>query len=168
MPDVRSCLMLAMVVACGDGQPEDPVAAPPTDPQAVSPSRTETVYYANQGTVCMSPGPDGETTIQVLVDGCASFCAELEASCSATLLGGTIELTSQGTATVANAQLDCPTACAVVHSRCTLPSVPPGAYVLQHGEMTANIDLPLSSPQTQFTGALPGEQTPCELVPVSP
>jgi hypothetical protein len=154
--------VLMATLACGGEEAKEPATDQHAQADAGRPL-VLTRQYANEGAVCMSPVTVDDLRIQVVLDECASYCSEVDASCTASLQGDTIQLIGQGQSVVPDARLDCPAACLVVEARCTLEDVPPGAYTLRYGSRTHPIVLPVPAPQTEV---LPGSgQAPCSLRP---
>jgi hypothetical protein len=151
-----------VALACGGEGAEEPATNQRAHADAGSPVALVR-QYENQGAVCMSQASGEDLRIQVILDECASYCSEIEASCSASMQGNTIQVIGEGRSTVANGLLDCPAACLVVETRCTLEDVPPGVYTVRYGLQASQIVLPVSAPQTEV---LPGDkQASCSARP---
>lgn len=152
--------VMTAILACGGDDAKEPAAAQQVQRDA-GPPFVLTRQYENEGAVCLSSASGDDLRIQVVLDECAIYCSEIEASCGASLRGDTVQLMGQGRSSVADARLDCPDTCLVVEARCTLEDVPPGIYTLRYGSRTTQIELPILSPQIE---ALPGnDQMPCSL-----
>jgi hypothetical protein len=154
--------VMTAILACDGVDPRKPAADQHGQGDAGS-LLVLTKQYENEGAVCLSPVSGDDLRIQVVLDECASYCAEVDASCSATVQGDTIQLIGQGWSRAPDARLDCPAACLVVDALCILEDLMPGVYTLRYGSRTTQIELPVRSPQTEV---LPGsDQTPCFLRP---
>jgi hypothetical protein len=105
--------------------------------------------YESEGTVCLSAGTNEGLQFHVLLDDCASYCSDVEASCSADRQDGVIDLISTGEAINPDGHLDCPDRCLMVVARCSLAGLAPGPYTLRYGAESAAIELPISVPLTQ-------------------
>jgi hypothetical protein len=87
------------------------------------------------------------------MNACESYCAEVRASCSLTIVDGTIELVAQGAATLDSSVETCRGACQPVIATCNVPELSAGMHGLEYGERTATVSLPVASARTE---ALPG------------
>jgi hypothetical protein len=104
------------------------------------------------------------TTIQVVLDSRASYCAEVEATCSVEMIGSVIHLTASGSEVRDTSGADYPTACQPVIAECSLPADLVGARALRYGDRTAPIELPVERPRSEVLPV--PSQTACGFAPV--
>jgi hypothetical protein len=99
--------------------------------------------YDDEGSVCLSPRGVGGSHVQVLINECESSCADISASCSASLVGDTIVISSQAVATDDPDQPVCRADCQPVSTACTLPDLPDGDYAMRYGARLTSVTLPV-------------------------
>jgi len=137
-------LMFAVALlsaSCGDEDPRE------GDPEATD--RSEVTTYRDVGAVCVSPRAAGGDHVQVVLDDCASACAEVRGSCEIVVRDGVIELEASGAATVSDASAPCRAECQPVVAACTLPPLSDGAHVLDYADRSTTVTLPVAEARSE-------------------
>ena len=115
--------------------------------------------YVNEGALCIrtqaadgSTMPDASTPwltrVDIVFDGCASYCADIVAArCSVEQVGEEWIIESYArTEEVIERNSPCPTACLVVAASCEIGTLPAGNYRFRHGEQVFDQAIPVTEP----------------------
>lgn len=125
--------------------------------------------YTDEGSLCLSPRGAGGSHVQVLIDQCASYCAEVEASCAASIVNGVIIVESEALTSIDRENEVCPDACQPVEVSCLLPELPDGNYELRFGARVATVTMPVPIAGTLVLAARPdADGDPCQQLPLLP
>lgn len=103
---------------------------------------------SNEGTACLTGEADGAGTITVNADVClSSSCSRAaEGSCTATVDGTTITVTSEFSWEEATGDVACTDDCGSLSTTCTTDALPAGDYTVVHGSSSETISIPNSDP----------------------
>jgi hypothetical protein len=112
-----------------------------------------TTRYEDVGGVCFSPRAEGGSHIQVILDACESSCADVRATCDASVVDGSIVVHAEAVATRELNGIPCPDECQPVEARCTLPELTAGYHEVLYGQRSTGVVLPISEPRTEIIGA---------------
>ena len=96
------------------------------------------------GQVCLtSAEADAPLTVTVTLDDCISACVDNEIeTCSITVEGNTLRLTSAFSYDDADENEACIAICNAQQATCSSEALVPGDYVLEHGEQSHPIAIP--------------------------
>ncbi len=106
---------------------------------------TETITTTDQGSVCLeAPTADSDGVITVDPNLCLSSSCDtlLSGTCSATLDGTTITVTSEFVVESQTGDVTCTDDCGLPTANCTVGPLPLGTYTLVHGAQSETIDVP--------------------------
>jgi hypothetical protein len=109
-----------------------------------------TTRYEDEGAVCLSPRAEGGSHVQVILEECESSCADVRASCSTSVVDGTIVVQAEAIATRELNGIPCPDECKPVEARCTLPELAAGYHEVRYGQRSTGVVLPVSEPRTEI------------------
>lgn len=85
----------------------------------------------------------GTTEVLVILEDCASGCAsDLQATCSAAVVGSEIQVTASGSYTMPGGNPTCPSMCVVVAATCAGPTLATGSWSLVYVDPPAPLDVP--------------------------
>jgi len=102
--------------------------------------------YQDEGSICIRSAADGKIEVTVVFPTCLSSSCDraLGTTCSATLSGTTLVISSKGESESTGAR-ECTADCGALVAKCgSSIAVPPGDYTLEHGDSSAAIVLPQS------------------------
>lgn len=115
------------------------LACAPTDPA------TETHTTTNEGSVCLeAPVVDTDGVITVDPGLCLSSSCDtlVSGTCTATLDGTTITVSSEFVVESLSGEVTCTTDCGMPTATCTVGPLPAGTYTVVHGESSETVDVP--------------------------
>lgn len=149
------------LVACG-ADADSEAAQEPDEPREPDDADDPIVPVVREtrdvGAVCLSARAEGGTFIQVVLDYCASYCADVEASCSFEVDGSVIHLTASGKEVRDTSGNDCPTACQQITAQCSLPAGLEGTQELRYGDRSTPIELPVEGRRREvLSGSSPSD-----------
>ena len=98
--------------------------------------------YENEGELCFRSTPAGQLEVKVRFDTClSSSCSrEIETSCSISVAGGQIDVSSRGS--VEHKGGTCTDDCGELAARCLSEPLAAGVYQLRHGAASGEVTLP--------------------------
>ena len=112
---------------------------------AGSPPGIETITTTNTGSVCLeAPVADGDGQITVDPNLCLSSSCDtlISATCTATLDGSTITVTSEFVVESQTGDVSCTDDCGLPMATCTVGPLASGTYTITHGDVIAEVTIP--------------------------
>lgn len=106
--------------------------------------------YLNDGRMCLLSNERGEATINITFDPCLSCNQVPTASCSATLTGDEIAVSTILEVETRDTPRQCPDNCTFASATCSLIVAPPGDYLILHDDKSATVTLPVTTPVAPY------------------
>lgn len=104
----------------------------------------EPVAQVDDGVVCVEGDADANATVHVDAGVCLSSSCDRDAtgSCTATLDGATITVTSEFTWETQTGDATCTADCGLLTTTCEVGPLPAGSYTIEHGTESRAVTIP--------------------------